>query len=64
MRIVIERCCGLDVHKASLAACALFIEKGKTKEETRHFGTMSDDLRALAEWLKQKGIQHVAMEST
>jgi transposase len=64
MRIVIERCCGLDVHKASLAACALLIEKGKTKEETRHFGTMSDDLRALAEWLKQKGIQHVAMEST
>lgn len=64
MRVVFERCCGLDVHKASLAACALFTEKGKPKEETRHFGTMSADLRGLAEWLKQKGIQHVAMEST
>jgi transposase len=64
MRVVYERCCGLDVHKASLAACALITEKGKTKEEIRRFGTMSADLRLLAEWLKQKGIQHVAMEST
>jgi transposase len=64
MRVVYERCCGLDVHKASVAACALVTEKGKTKEETRHFGTMSVDLRAMADWLKQKGIEHVAMEST
>lgn len=64
MRVVYERCCGLDVHKAKVAVCALVTEKGKTKEETRHFGTMSVDLRALAEWLSQKGIQHVAMEST
>lgn len=64
MRVVFERCCGLDVHKASLAACALITEKGRTKEETRRFGTMSADLRLLADWLKQKGIQHVAMEST
>lgn len=65
MRVVYERCCGLDVHKAKIAACALVTtEKGKTKEETRHFGTMSADLRALAEWLKEKGIRHVAMEST
>ena len=64
MRVVYERCCGLDVHKASVAACALVTEKGKTKEETRHFGTMSVDLRAMADWLKHKGIEHVAMEST
>lgn len=65
MRIVYERCCGLDVHKASVAACALIGEKGKAnKEEIRRFGTMTADLRELAEWLKQRGIQHVAMEST
>ena len=64
MRVVFERCCGLDVHKASLAACALTTEKGKTKEETRRFGTMTADLRLLAEWLKQKQIHHIAMEST
>src|SRR5947209_4294511 len=64
MRIMYERCCGLDIHKASITACALITEKGKTQEETRRFGTMSDDLRELAGWLQQKGIRHVAMEST
>ena len=64
MRVVYERCCGLDIHKASITACALITEKGTTQEETRRFGTMTEDLRALARWLEQKGIRHVAMEST
>jgi transposase len=64
MRVVYERCCGLDIHKATIAACALCSEKGKTQEETRRFGTMKADLVELAGWLHQKGIQHVAMEST
>src|SRR5207247_5474152 len=64
MRNMYERCCGLDIHKASIAACALISEKGKPQEETRRFGTMTADLRELAGWLQQKGIRHVAMEST
>src|SRR5437870_10736378 len=64
MRIMYERCCGLDIHKASIAACALISEKGKPQEETRRFGTMTGDLQELAEWLQEKGIRHVAMEST
>ena len=64
MRVVYERCCGLDIHKASIAACALITEKGKTQEETRRFGTMTADLRELAKWLQQKEIRHAAMEST
>ena len=64
MRVMYERCCGLDIHKASITACALITEKGKTQEETRRFGTMTDDLRALAGWLQQKEIRQVAMEST
>lgn len=64
MRVVYERCCGLDIHKTSIAACALITEKGKTQQETRRFGTMTADLRELAGWLQQKGIRHVAMEST
>jgi transposase len=38
--------------------------EGKTREETRRFGTMTDDLREMAGWLQEKGIRHVAMEST
>src|SRR5205807_7873946 len=64
MRVVYERCCGLDIHKASIAACALISEKGKTEEQSRRFGTMTADLRELAAWLEQKAIRHVAMEST
>jgi transposase len=62
--MIYERCCGLDVHKSSIAACALISGKGKTQEETRRFGTMTSELRELAGWLQQKGIRHVAMEST
>src|SRR5437867_1532093 len=64
MRIMYERCCGLDIHKASIAACALISEKGTPQEETRRVGTMTADLRELAGGLQQKGIRHVAMEST
>jgi transposase len=64
MRVMYERCCGLDIHKSSIAACALITERGKTQQETRRFGTMTGDLRELAGWLRQKGIRHVAMEST
>src|SRR5262245_4109683 len=64
MRVVYERCCGLDVHKASIAACGLISVKGKTQEEIRRFGTMASDLAELTAWLQEKNIQHVAMEST
>jgi transposase len=33
-------------------------------QETRTFGTMTQELLALAEWLEQWGVTHVAMEST
>ncbi|WP_258360023.1 IS110 family transposase [Moorella sulfitireducens (nom. illeg.)] len=60
MQIVYERCCGLDVHKKSIVAC-LITPEGK---EIRTFGTMTDDILALIDWLKSKGCTHVAMEST
>lgn len=64
MRVLHERCCGLDVHKASIAACALVMDKGKTSEQICRFGTMTQDVRALARWLSEKEVRHVAMEST
>ena len=64
MRILYERCCGLDIHKVSIAACAVTTRDGKTEEETRRFGTMTADVLELAAWLKARGIQQVAMEST
>ena len=55
-----ERCCGLDVHKKSVVACVLTPEG----QEVRTFSTMTNDLLALADWLKEREVTHVAMESS
>ena len=65
MEVVYERCCGLDVHKQTVVACLLVPgPSGRTKPEVRTFGTMTDDLLALGDWLAEAGCTHVAMEST
>lgn len=60
MQIVYQRCCGLDVHKKTVVACSL-TPSGK---EIRTFGTMTNDLRELVNWIKERKCSHVAMEST
>ena len=58
-------CCGLDVHKESVMACVLHLQPdGTTRELVREFGTMTRDLLSLADWLREQGVTHVAMEST
>ena len=65
MRIVYKRCCGLDVHKKVIVACLLLLEPdGELRQEIRKFGTMTEDLLALLDWLQQAGCTQVAMEST
>ena len=65
MDVVYERCCGLDVHKKSVVACLVVPgPNGKPIKETRTFGTMTEDLLALADWLRAAQCTHVAMEST
>lgn len=60
MQVLYERCCGLDVHKKSVTACAITPEE----KEIQTFGTMTGDIIALVGWIKSKGCSHVAMEST
>jgi transposase len=65
MRIVSARCCGLDVHKKSITACVLIRDAaGNTQQEIRRFGTMTRDLLELADWLHDRQVTQVAMEST
>lgn len=65
IRVVFERCCGLDVHKKMIVACVLLLGKdGQLKKETRTFSTMTSGLLDLLDWLKEAGCSHVAMEST
>jgi transposase len=58
---VVERGCGMDVHKETVVATVAGIG---IKEETRTFSTFTNSLRELNEWLKSLGVTVVAMEST
>ena len=64
MDVIYERCCGLDVHKRTVAACLIVPGMdGAPQKEIRTFGTMTEDLLELTDWLAA-GCTHVAMEST
>jgi transposase len=65
MDVLYERCCGLDVHKKLVVACVILTPQDGEPERIIHsFGTMTDDLLKLADWLAACGVSHVAMEST
>ena len=65
MDVVYPRCCGIDIHKKIAVACVIVSEtKGPPRKQIRTFGTMTEDLLALADWLASEGVTHVAMEST
>ena len=65
MEVLYSCCCGLDVHKKTVVACLVRVSAaGQGSREVRTFTTMTDDLLALAEWLRAAGCTHVAMEST
>ena len=65
MRVIIERCCGLDVHQETVVACLLIGAPGdRPTKEVRTFRTVTRDLEALRDWLAAAGVTHVGMEST
>jgi transposase len=58
---VVERGCGMDVHKENLVATI----RGKSiKTQTKSYNTFTSSLIKLKEWLKKHGITHIAIEST
>jgi transposase len=65
MEVVITRCAGLDVHKATVVATVRMPgDDGRRRIVTETFGTMTPDLIALREWLQAYGVTQVALEST
>lgn len=62
---IIEKCCGLDVHQATVVACLLTgAANQRPKKEVRTFRTVTRELHLLSEWLRAAGCTHIAMEST
>ena len=60
-----RNCCGLDVHKLTIAACLISeSEDGTSSQQKRIFGTMTQQLRELGQWLAEAKVTAVAMEAT
>ena len=65
MDVIVDRACGLDVHKRTVSACVrLPADNGGRRQLRRTFKTFSGDLSALADWLAAEGVAEVAMEAT
>lgn len=62
---VYARCAGLDVHKNSVPACVR-IRKNRTcvEVESAQFTTMTADQENLRQWLRERKVRKVFMEST
>ena len=65
MEVLYERCAGLDVHKKTVKVCLIppGIDQRPAKE-IHTYGTKTQDLLELRDWLKAQGCTHLAMEST
>ena len=56
MDVLYPRCCGIDVHKRTVVACAIVPgPEGQPSKTIRTFGTMTDELLELADWLAGEG---------
>ena len=65
MERIVERVCGIDVHKATLSACVrVSSAQADIEQEVRSFGTTGDELLELRQWLQSFGVTQVAMEAT
>ena len=59
MEIINSHAAGIDVGSRSH-----YVAVGQLEKDVREFGVYAEELTALAQWLKLKGITTVAMEST
>jgi len=55
----------LDVHKATVSACVRVPRAGgRRHQEIRTFGTSTNDLLTMRDWLAGYAVTHIAMEAT
>jgi transposase len=64
MDTLVERCGGLDVHKAQVTATVRITEGREVRQDTHTFATTTRGLLALADWLASWRITRVGMEAT
>jgi transposase len=60
VELVVERGCGLDVHKANVVACVMV----PGHQRVRTFSSTTGGLLSLLDWLRREQVTALAMEST
>lgn len=66
MEVMVETCCGIDVHQKTIVCCILDgpLDTNRPKKVQKTFGTRTHELRQALEWLIEHGVTNVFMEST
>ena len=65
MKVIVERCAFLDVHRDTVMVCARMPDgAGGRREEVNEFRTTTSQLLLLAEWLVERQVTLVGMEAT
>ena len=58
MEVMIETCCGIDVHQKTIVCCVLDgpLDTNKPKKSYKIFGTRTSELRKALEWLVENEV--------
>jgi transposase len=65
METLIQRVCGLDIHKDTIVACVRIVtDNSKVTTETKSFATHLQALTELVAWLMCHAVEAIAMEGT
>jgi transposase len=65
METLFKRVAGLDLHQKTVVACVRITgPDGQPVEEIKTFGTMTGELLDLSDWLVERRVAKIAMEST
>ena len=66
MEVMIETCCGIDVHQKSIVCCILDgpLDTNKPKKIQKKFGTTTVALHNALDWVVENHVTHVFFEST
>lgn len=65
MEVLLTNVAGMDVHQKEIVVCVLSgSEGGSLQKEINTFSTLTKSLYELLEWLEERQVTHIAMEST
>ena len=64
MEVMIETCCGIDVHQKTIVCCILDgpLDTNKPKKSYKIFGTRTSELLKALEWLEENEVTDIYLK--